>query len=86
MKPKVKKPTVDEKQEAENWPIWEKEKSMFQWEYDEKETCLILKGKAVVNCPEGKVEFTAGDYVVFPQGLKCTWEIKDKITKHYKFG
>ena len=86
MKPNVKKPTVEEKQEAENWPIWEKEKSTFQWQYDTKETCLILKGKAVVNCPEGKVEFTAGDYVVFPQGLKCTWEIKDKITKHYKFG
>jgi len=75
MKPKVKKPTVEEKQEAENWPIWEKEKSTFQWEYGEKETCLILKGKAVVNCPEGKVEFAAGDYVVFPQGLKCTWDI-----------
>jgi uncharacterized cupin superfamily protein len=86
MKPKVKKPTREEKQEAENWPIWEKEESTFQWEYDEKETCLILKGKAVVNCPEGTVEFTAGDYVVFPQGLKCTWEIKDKIKKHYKFG
>jgi uncharacterized cupin superfamily protein len=86
MKPKVKKPTREEKQEAENWPIWEKEESTFQWEYDEKETCLILKGKAVVNCPEGTVEFAAGDYVVFPQGLKCTWEIKDKIKKHYKFG
>jgi len=86
MKPKVKKQTLAEKQEAENWPIWEKEKSTFQWEYDEKETCFILKGKAVVNCPEGKVEFAAGDYIVFPQGLKCTWEIKDKIKKHYKFG
>jgi uncharacterized cupin superfamily protein len=86
MKPKVKKPTLREKQEAERWPIWEKEESTFQWEYDEKETCLILKGKAVVNCPEGTVEFAAGDYVVFPPGLKCTWEIRDKIKKHYKFG
>jgi uncharacterized cupin superfamily protein len=36
--------------------------------------------------PEGIVEFGAGDYVVFPQGLKCTWDIKDRIRKHYKFG
>lgn len=86
MKPKVKKPTLEEKQEAERWPTWEKEESTFQWEYGEKETCLILQGKAIVNCPEGKVEFAAGDFVVFPQGLKCNWEIKDKIKKHYKFG
>lgn len=86
MKPEVKKPTLKEKKEAELWPTWEKEESTFQWEYSEKETCLILEGNAVVNCPEGSVEFESGDYVVFPQGLKCTWEIRDKIKKHYKFG
>jgi uncharacterized cupin superfamily protein len=86
MKPKVKKPSPKEKQEAESWPIWEKEESTFPWEYDEQETCLILKGKAAIKCPDGIVEFGAGDYVVFPQGLKCTWEVKDKIKKHYKFG
>lgn len=86
MKPKVTKPTPEQKQAAESWPIWEKEESTFPWEYDEKETCLILKGKATVKCPEGTVEFGAGDYVVFPKGLKCTWEIKEKIRKHYNFG
>ncbi|MDH5793723.1 MAG: cupin domain-containing protein [Candidatus Bathyarchaeota archaeon] len=30
--------------------------------------------------------FAAGDYVIFPKGLKCTWEIKKRIKKHYKFG
>lgn len=86
MKPKVTKPNQNEKKEAESWPIWEKEESTFPWEYDEQETCLILKGKAIVNCAEGKVEFGSGDYVIFPRGLKCTWEIKDKIKKRYKFG
>jgi len=52
----------------------------------EQETCLILEGNAVVKTPEETVEFGAGDYVVFPEGLKCTWEIKKKIRKHYKFG
>jgi len=52
----------------------------------EQETCLILEGKAVVKTPEETIEFGAGDYVVFPEGLKCTWEIKKKIRKHYKFG
>jgi uncharacterized protein len=87
MNPKVKKPTQEEKQEAESWPIWEKEQSDFPWEYDEQETCLILKGKATVTCSDGSsVEFSEGDYVVFPPGLKCTWKITDKISKHYKFG
>jgi uncharacterized cupin superfamily protein len=86
MKPKVKKPSEEEKQEAEAWPIWEKEESEFPWEYDVQETCLILEGKAVIQTPEGNVEFGAGDYVVFPKGLKCTWEIKKKIRKHYNFG
>ncbi|MEJ5328109.1 MAG: cupin domain-containing protein [Candidatus Bathyarchaeales archaeon] len=86
MKPKITKATEKERQEAKNWPTWEKEESTFPWEYDEQEKCLILEGKAVVHTPEGKFEFGAGDYVVFPKGLKCTWEIKQKIRKHYNFG
>ena len=70
MKPKVRKPTLKEKKEAELWPIWEKEESIFPWEYNEQETCLILKGKAIVKMPEGNVEFGAGDYLVFPVGHK----------------
>ena len=86
MKPKVRKPTEKELKEAESWPIWEKEKSVFPWEYDEQESCLILEGKAVVKTPEVIIKFGAGDYVVFPKGLECTWKIKKKIRKHFKFG
>lgn len=86
MKPKVRKPTDKEFQEAKSWSIWEKEESEFPWEYFEQETCLILEGNAVVKTTEKRIEFGAGDYVVFPEGFKCTWEIKKKIKKHYKFG
>ena len=86
MKPKVRKPTEKEIKEAEIWPIWEKEESEFSWEYDEKETCLILNGKALVHTPQERVEFGKGDFVIFPKGLKCTWKIEQKIKKHYKFG
>lgn len=86
MKPKIKKPSEEEKKEASCWPIWEKEVSQFPWEYDVQETCLILEGKAVVTSSEGAVEFEAGDYVIFPKDLVCTWEIKKPIRKHYKFG
>jgi uncharacterized cupin superfamily protein len=87
MKPTVRKPTKKESETAESWPIWEKEESVFPWEYSEKETCLILDGNAVVKTNKNEtVEFGAGDYVIFPEGLECTWEIKSKIKKHYKFG
>lgn len=85
MKPKVRKPTEKELKEAESWPTWEKEESEFPWEYYQEETCLIMEGKAVARTSEGDVEFGAGDYVVFPKGLKCTWKIKEKISKHYRF-
>ena len=86
MKIEVRKPTQKEREEAKNWPIWEKEKSTFPWEYDMKETCLILEGRAKVNSEGDNVEFGASDYVVFPKGLKCTWKIKERIRKHYTLG
>ena len=74
MKPEIRKPTEDEMQTAKNWPIWEKEKSHFPWEYDEQETCLIIEGSVTVTNSEGEeFEFGAGDFVVFPRGLKCEW-------------
>ncbi len=88
MEIKIKKPTEEELKElnVEGWGIWEKEQSEFPWEYDETETCYILEGKAKVKTPAQEVEFGKGDLVVFPKGLKCTWIIKEKVKKYYKFG
>lgn len=86
MKIIVRKPTEKEKKDAESWPIWQKEKSEFPWEYDEKETCLIIEGRARVKTAEGEASFGPGDYVIFPKGLKCTWIIDEDINKHYSFG
>ncbi len=69
------------------WPIWEKEPSRFDWYYDSKESCYLLEGKVKVETEDGnKVEFGAGDFVVFPEGLKCIWEISEKVKKHYRMG
>jgi uncharacterized protein len=73
--------------QVRSWPIWEKEVSKFQYSYDEKETCLFLEGEVVVT-PDGgaPVSIQAGDLVVFPTGLACTWDIREPVRKHYKFG
>lgn len=83
----VRKPTEEEIKMAESWPTWSKEVSEFLWSYGETETCLILKGKAEVTSDGGeKAVFGAGDWVVFPKGMNCTWKITEAIEKKYNFG
>jgi len=87
MNPEIRKPTDAEKKRAAAWPIWEKEASEFPWEYDDQETCLILQGQVtVVNEAGQSFNFQAGDWVVFPKGMKCTWKILKDVRKHYHFG
>lgn len=68
------------------WPIWTKEVSRFDWEYDSTEECYFLEGDVTVHTPDGKKEnFGKGDFVTFPIGLSCTWEVKKPVKKHYNF-
>ncbi|MFO7655481.1 MAG: cupin domain-containing protein [Bacteroidales bacterium] len=84
---KVKKPSEKEIALTESWSIWSKEPSVFQWYYDDKETCLILEGNAVVTGNDGStISFGPGDWVEFEKGLECKWKIDKAIKKRYKFG
>ncbi|MCD4697722.1 MAG: cupin domain-containing protein [Bacteroidales bacterium] len=67
------------------WPIWEKEVSRFDWQYNGDEECLILEGEVTVETKEGSYNIKPGDFVTFKDGLKCTWDIKSPIRKHYNF-
>ena len=85
----VEKPSVDKllQLEVDTWPIWEKEESDFPWEYDQQETCYILEGEVTVTPEKGEpVSFGKGDLVVFEKGLKCRWDVKNAVRKHYRFG
>lgn len=69
-----------------NWPIWEKEVSRFPWVYDSIEECYFLEGDVTVETKDGEsVNFGKGDFVSFPKGLSCTWNIKKPVRKHYNF-
>lgn len=69
-----------------SWPIWEKGVSKFDWHYDSTEECYILSGKVTVKTADGKsVSFAKGDFVTFPKGLSCVWDIKEPVRKHYNF-
>jgi len=86
-KVKIEKLSIKEikARNIENWGIWEKEVSRFDWYYDSTEECLILEGEVIVETQEAKYEIKAGDFVTFEKGLKCVWDIKKNIRKHYNF-
>ncbi len=70
-----------------NWPIWECEPSNFNWDYNEKEICLIIEGEANIKTEAGENYFIkSGDLVEFPSGLSCKWQITKRIKKHFRLG
>ncbi|MCQ9206077.1 MAG: cupin domain-containing protein [Omnitrophica bacterium] len=85
----VKTPTEEDlkKLGVRNWPVWQKEESIFDWYYEEKEVCYFLEGNVEVEIPGGRtVKIVKGNLAIFPKGLKCKWHIKKKVKKHYNFG
>tara|TARA_B100000029_G_scaffold56416_1_gene51077 strand:- start:565 stop:819 length:255 start_codon:yes stop_codon:yes gene_type:complete len=68
-----------------SWSIWECPPSTFDWEYEQEEHCFIIEGNVTVIGSENTVHICPGDYVIFPKGLKCVWEVHEAIRKHYIF-
>jgi uncharacterized cupin superfamily protein len=81
----VRKPTEEEVAEMRSNPVWTCEVSEFDWHYDSEETCLIIEGEVTVLYGSKSVSFASGDYVVFPKGLSCVWQVKKPVKKHYIF-
>ena len=84
----IRKPSDEETQTCQTWPVWECGVSKFEWEYTQTEKCLILEGKVTItDNPETdqSVSFGPGDYVILPNKLKCYWDVKEPVKKHYDF-
>lgn len=72
---------------VKTWGTWSKEASEFDWSYGDTETCFVLDGEVEVTDSETgeKMAFGKGDLVQFEKGLKCVWNVKKPIRKHYSF-
>ena len=81
----VRKPTEQEVVEMKSNPVWTCKVSEFDWYYDSEETCLIIEGEVTVRYGSKSVSFAAGDYVVFPKGLSCVWNVTKPVSKYYIF-
>jgi uncharacterized cupin superfamily protein len=67
------------------WPTWSKEVSVFPWFFHEQEIAYILEGECVITPESGApVTFGKGDLVTFPAGMKCNWEVRQPLRKHYR--
>jgi len=68
------------------WPVWKKEVSTFDWQYDKQETCYVIRGEFTVTPEGGEAQhFKRGDLITFPQGLKCVWKITKDVEKYYDY-
>lgn len=74
-----------EERQIKKWPIWEKEVSRFEHSYDGDEECLFLEGEVVIETGDSNYSISPGDFVIFQDGLKCVWDIKRPVRKHYNF-
>jgi uncharacterized cupin superfamily protein len=68
-----------------DWPIWEHDEEKFDWFYDKTELCYILEGEADITTEFESFTIKAGDFVTFPKGLECVWDIQSAVKKHYSF-
>ncbi len=69
-----------------HWPTWQKEVSVFPWSFVTTEVAFIVEGECVMTPVDDgpATTFKAGDLVVFPNGYKGTWEVKQPLKKRFK--
>ncbi|KAE8646737.1 uncharacterized protein LOC101208389 [Cucumis sativus] len=80
------------------WPKWGCSAGKYQLKFEAEETCYLVKGKVKAypkgidsssssssSCCEEYIEFGAGDLVIIPKGLSCTWDVSVAVDKFYKF-
>ncbi|KAI2493899.1 DUF861-containing protein [Fragilaria crotonensis] len=76
-----------EKEGVFKWGTWGCLPGKFPLSYGENESCYLLSGKVTVTPVDGRpaATFGKGDFVTFPAGLSCEWDVTEAVQKHYKF-
>ncbi len=67
------------------WSVWTCEESQFDWEYSDEEHCYIISGEVDITFNNELIKIKSGDYVIFPKGLQCFWNVLSPIKKYYIF-
>jgi uncharacterized cupin superfamily protein len=66
--------------------LWESSPGLWAIDYQDWEYCHFLEGHCIIT-PEGgtPVHLRGGDVFVIEPGLKGTWEVVERVRKHYVF-
>jgi len=75
----------DQPQAQGPWAVWECAASAFDWHYDMTEEAYIYEGRVKVRSQDEEVMIKAGDFVTFPKGMDCRWEVFETVRKVYQF-
>lgn len=82
----IQKPNPNQIKDCLTWSTWGCSISKFPWTYSDTETAYIIKGKVIITPTNGNpIEINQGDLCIFPEGMSCTWDVKEELFKHYKF-
>jgi uncharacterized cupin superfamily protein len=67
------------------WETWDCEVSQFPWNYTQTESCYLLAGQVTVTPADGRppATFGKGDFVTFPAGMPCMWDVTEAVQKHF---
>ncbi|KAJ4827503.1 hypothetical protein Tsubulata_024618 [Turnera subulata] len=67
------------------WSKYNGQPGKIPWTFEATETMYLLEGKVKVSVDgyDEPFEIGAGDLVVFPKGMKITWDVIEAVSKHY---
>mmetsp|Transcript_6168 Transcript_6168/g.12691 ORF Transcript_6168/g.12691 Transcript_6168/m.12691 type:complete len:141 (-) Transcript_6168:48-470(-) len=70
-----------------SWGTWGCDAGSFPWTYGENESCYLLQGQVTVTPTDGRqpATFGKGDFVTFPAGMSCQWDVTEAVHKHFLF-
>jgi uncharacterized cupin superfamily protein len=68
---------------VEKWPIAVHDEEKFECFYNKTEQCYIIAGEATIVTEFESITVKAGDFITFPAGLECIWDVDSRIRKHF---
>ncbi len=83
----VDQPDREELEEMDvfSWPVMEHDEEKFDCFYDKTEYCYIVTGEATITSEFESITVKPGDFIEFPAGLECVWDVQSSMKKHYNY-
>jgi len=76
-------PSEEEKAFMVMQPVWGCGIGNFNWLYDDKIISWLTEGEATISYGGKSIIIKAGDFVIFPKGLSCSWDVSKPVKKHF---